>query len=52
MREFEIGQSAGAADTVAVALWGLTRALGIAVLALPRPFCLQVRSRVVDAGVE
>lgn len=50
MRKFEIGQSARAADTVAVALWGLARALGIAVPALPRPFCRRVRSRLVDAG--
>lgn len=52
VRKFEIGQSASAADTVAVAPWGLARALGIAVPALPRPFCRRVRSRLVDAGVE
>jgi len=50
MREFEIGQSARATDAVAVAPWGLARALGIAVPALPRPFCRRVRSRLVDAG--
>lgn len=52
VRQFEIGQSAGAAGTVAVALWGLARALGRAVPALPRPFCRRVRSRLVDAGAE
>lgn len=52
VRAFETGQSKCAAGTVAVAPWGLARALAIALSAVARPFCRRVRSRLVDAGAE